>query len=174
VYSTSWRLTSCNPSSMVLFRAMAWLQQRVKRCFACRSVAFCWELVAGVLNMLHERWRKLRGDDDMGEVEVDGESIRPPVKERCKYLTELHINSLWWKDIFKLHIQTRSTNMGIQFIWYGLALPVRSKSQNWLSYPGSRQCLYFVKYSAYSKMVQIKVMYLKKIHILCPVQILCK
>jgi hypothetical protein len=39
--------------------------------------------------MLHERWRKLRGDDDTGEVEVDGMSTRPPVKDRCKYFNTI-------------------------------------------------------------------------------------
>jgi len=44
--------------------------------------------LAGVLSTLYERWRKLRGDDNTGEVDVDGESTRPPVKDRCTYLTK--------------------------------------------------------------------------------------
>ena len=72
---------------------MAWLQQRVRRWSAYRRVAICSDLLADVLTMLVEHRRKL-WDDDTGELEVDGESARPPVKERCRYLIEILIISL--------------------------------------------------------------------------------
>jgi len=55
--------------------------------------------------MLLERRRKLR-DDDTGESEVDGESARPPVKERCRYLIEILIISLQYKYTCRLGQRT--------------------------------------------------------------------